>query len=349
LGRLSFKRVWPMKARTDNLPSVFQRYRADIDAELRAVLSGRDSPLYHMLRYHLGWVDERGNPLAQDAGKALRPTLCLLACEAAGGHYQKALPAAAALELIHNFSLIHDDIQDGDRERRHRPTVWYLWGKNQALNAGDSMHALANLALCRLKEKGVAAPKQVQALRLLTEGCLAMIEGQYLDLSYESRLDVSVDDYLEMVSLKTAALIGCATGMGALLGTDDELLIEHLRRFGHRLGLAFQIRDDILGIWGDETITGKPLASDIRRKKKSLPVVYALASQDRELLRIYRKPSLTEAEVALVLNKLEAKTAQAQAEAFCQQALDELEGIELKPQAREELVELAHFLTQRSY
>jgi len=342
-----------MKAEMTKLPRAFRRYRAELDAELRTVFAGRDSPLYDMLRYHLGWVDERGKPLSQNSGKALRPTLCLLICQAVGGDHHQALPAAAALELVHNFSLIHDDIQDGDRERRHRPTVWYLWGKEHALNAGDSMHALATQALYRLGQRGVPAPKQVAVLQVLTEATLAMIEGQHLDLSYESRLDISVEDYLQTIALKTAALISCATEMGALLGSDEEDLRAGLRRFGHHLGLAFQIRDDILGIWGDEPALGKPLASDIRRKKKSLPVVYALSRGDERLVKIYQKPELTDEDVTSVLHNLDTTGAQPwsqqQAEDFCRKALSELDGLGLEPWAREELVELAHFLTERSY
>ena len=240
------------------LPVVFERYRSEIDSELRAVLAERESPLYDMMRYHLGWIDWQGRPLSGTAGKALRPALCLLACEAVGGTYHRALPAAAAVELLHNFSLIHDDIQDDDRERRHRPTVWSIWGKPQAINAGTAMRVLASLALSRLGENGVSGEKQLRIQRILDESCLRLIEGQYLDISYESRLDIGVTDYLGMIDGKTAALIGCSLELGAFLGTDDEAVIRGLWNFGRNLGLAFQIRDDILGIWGDEKETGKP-------------------------------------------------------------------------------------------
>jgi len=218
------------------LPIVFDKYRAEIDSELRSVLAERQMPMYDMVRYHLGWVDKEGRPTLNSQGKALRPTLCLLACEAITGDFRMALPAAAAVELVHNFSLVHDDIQDNDRERRHNPTVWSLWGKPQAINVGTAIRVLASIALLRLGENGVSAQKQLRAQRLLDESCLKVIEGQYLDISYEPRLDVGVADYIEMIDKKTAALIAGSLELGALLSTDDELVIEHFRNFGRNMG-----------------------------------------------------------------------------------------------------------------
>jgi geranylgeranyl diphosphate synthase type I len=165
------------------LPAAFERYRTQIDAELRLVLAQQQSPLYEMMRYHLGWIDEKGDPVKEPAGKALRPTLCLLACEAVGGDYRKALPAAAAIELVHNYSLIHDDIQDDDCERRHRPTVWSIWGKPQAINAGTAMRLLANITLARLREQGISPEKHWHTQCLLDTTTLRLIEGPYLDIS----------------------------------------------------------------------------------------------------------------------------------------------------------------------
>jgi geranylgeranyl diphosphate synthase type I len=260
------------------LPSVFEDHRQAIDAELKAVLADHPSAMYDMLRYHLGWIDAEGNVCTEPAGKALRPTLCLLACEAVGGDYRTALPAAAALELVHNFSLIHDDIQDDDKQRRHRPTVWAVWGKPQAINAGTAMRILVNAALKRLEDHGVSPEKRLKIQELLDEASLRLIEGQYLDIDYEKRLDITVADYLRMVEGKTGALIACALEVGAALGTDDVEIIEGYRQFGLALGLSFQIRDDILGIWGNQELLGKPLASDIVRRKKTLPIVRALES-----------------------------------------------------------------------
>src|SRR5512137_2351921 len=171
-----------------NQPSSFRRYLVDLEAELRSVLGDNDSPLYTMMRYHLGWVDAEGE--AQPSpGKMSRPTLCLLACEATGGDWHSALPAAAAVELIHNFSLIHDDIQDGSWERRHRPTVWKVWGEPQAINAGDAMYVLAQLALFGLDQKGIPLPKVILLSKRLNHASLQLCEGQYLDIEFERHLD----------------------------------------------------------------------------------------------------------------------------------------------------------------
>jgi geranylgeranyl diphosphate synthase type I len=338
------------------LPAVLERYRIEIDTELRFVLAERRSPFYDMMRYHFGWIDEKGNPQQGLVGKALRPTLCLLACEAVGGEYQRALPAAAAIELVHNYSLIHDDIQDDDRERRHRPTVWSIWGKPQAINAGTAMRILANIALLRLEGYGVPLGKQWRIQRLLDETSLRLIEGQYLDISYESR-DITVSDYLRMIEGKTASLMACAMEVGALLGTDDQDLIESFRSVGKRLGLAFQIRDDLLGIWGNKEETGKPLASDIRRRKKTLPIVYALEkAQDglkEELVNIYQNGALDDSAVAAVLKILEATGAQAIAQEmtqkFCHEASQAVGRLALVPSGKHDLQALVNFMTERSF
>jgi geranylgeranyl diphosphate synthase type I len=340
-----------------NLPPAFKRYRSGIDAELRSALAGRETPLYEMIRYHLGWVDEHGHPLQDSAGKALRPTLCMLACEAAGGDWHKALLAAAVIELVHNFSLIHDDIQDDDTERRHRPTVWSIWGKPQAINAGDAMHSLAHIAILRMEDRGVALEKQQRAHRLLSETCLRLVEGQYLDISYENRFDIGVNDYVEMIDRKTAALIACSLEVGALLGSDNEAVIKGLFAFGRGLGLAFQIRDDALGIWGDERKTGKPLGSDIRRKKKSLPIVYALeramGKTKTALLNIYEKEVIDDQDLDAVLGILDNLGAQDYTQRIAHKyfdgALEEIPGLPLVPARARELVEIAGFVVERDF
>ncbi len=346
-----------MKGQTLQLPAVFERYRDDIDAGLRVAFNNRELPLYDMMRYHLGWLDEDGRPQSRSGGKALRSTLCLLACEATGGDYRRALPAAVAVELVHNFSLIHDDIQDDDRERHHRLTVWSIWGKPQAINAGTAMRVLASLALRGLQEHGLSIQKQLDAQHLLDKSCLSMIEGQYLDISYESRLDVGVADYLDMIDRKTAALIECALEMGALFGVDDGGVIERFRDFGRNLGLAFQMRDDLLGIWGDERCTGKPRGNDIRRRKKSLPVVYALEKAEggmrQELLDIYQKGVVDDAALERVLRGLEFLKARTfvheMAQEYSRRALLEIERLDLSPIIRRDLEEVVHFLIERDF
>jgi len=339
------------------LPAVLERYRIEIDAELRSVLAERRSPLYDMMRYHFGWIDEKGNPQQGLVGKALRPTLCLLACEAVGGEYRRALPAAAAIELVHNYSLIHDDIQDDDRERRHRPTVWSIWGKPQAINAGTAMRILANIALLRLEEHAVPLEKQWRIQHILDETSLRLIEGQYLDISYESRFDITVSDYLRMIEGKTASLIACAMEIGALLGTDDEDLIESFCSVGRRLGLAFQIRDDLLGIWSNQEETGKPLASDIRHRKKTLPIVYALEKAQNglrdELENIYRDGALDDGAIITVLRILEAigapAVAQEMTEKFCHEASQAVGRLALVPSRKHDLQALVKFVSERSF
>jgi geranylgeranyl diphosphate synthase, type I len=339
------------------LPAVFDRYRQSIDAELRTALATHGSAMYDMLRYHLGWLDAGGRPLPGSHGKALRPTLCLLACEACCGTFQKALPAAAGLELLHNFSLIHDDIQDDDRERRHRPTVWTLWGKPQAINAGTAMWVIANLTLWRLADGGIPEAQRLQALRLLNETCLKLLEGQYLDISFEARLDIAVADYLEMIAGKTAALIAASLKLGALLATDNARLVATFRALGNNLGFAFQIRDDLLGIWGNESKTGKPVGNDVRRKKKTLPIVYALERAEGVaralLLSIYRRDALDERDVQTVLGILDDLQAQAHAqdmaERYCALALAEAESLPLSPQASVDIDEMVRFLARRDF
>jgi len=338
------------------LPAVLEKYRIEIDAELKSVLAERKSPLYDMMRYHLGWIDENGYPQQGLSGKALRPTLCLLACEAVGGEYQQALPAAAAIELVHNYSLIHDDIQDDDRERRHRPTVWSIWGKPQAINAGTAMRLLANISLLRLEGCGVPLEKQWRIQHLLDETSLRLIEGQYLDISYENRFDITVSDYLKMVEGKTASLIACAMEVGALLGTDDPELIESFRSIGKNLGFAFQIRDDLLGIWGNKEETGKPLASDIRHRKKTLPIVYALEKArdglKEELLNIYGNGALDDGAVAAVLRALEANGARAMSQEmtqkFCREAGQAVSRLALAPSGKHDLQSLVSFVMERT-
>lgn len=339
------------------LPSVFLRYRSNIDAEIRSVFADLHSPMYDMLRYHLGWIDENGNSFTANGGKAVRSTLCLLSSEASAGDCERALPAAAALELLHNFSLIHDDIQDNDQERRNRPTVWAIYGKPQAINAGTSMRVLASLAMMRLAQRNVTVEKQLKAIRLLDETCLKLIEGQYLDLSFEDRSDVSLAEYLRMIELKTVALISCSLELGALLATRDESTIQGFRECGEHLGFAFQIKDDLLGIWGNQDKLGKPVGSDIRQKKKTFPVLFAWENASpgskARLNEIYQKEIIDQSmheEVLNILESVQAETyTQRLVEDYCSKAMDRVEDIELAPGTRELLEELIDFLAARKH
>jgi len=336
---------------------LWRRFRTDLEEELRFAIGRASLPMYNMMRYHLGWIDETGNPQRAVAGKRLRPFLCLHACESAGGEWHQALPVAAALELVHNFSLVHDDIQDVSAERRGRPTVWYVWGQPQAINVGDGMHALALSSLLRLEEAGVEHRKVVRAARLLGEASLKLCEGQYLDISYEQRLDICVDDYLQMISGKTAALFRCALEVGALVGSEDLQLLTHFRAFGHAIGMLFQVHDDVLSIWGRAETVGKPTTSDIEMKKKTLPVVYALENtngngRDR-LLEIYQKETLGRDDVEEVMRLLHAVDArgfaQEMANKYYSEALSELDALDIPLEAKSELKTVAAFLLHREH
>lgn len=248
-----------------------------LEDEMRDALSGDDPRLatyYGMIHYHMGWVDAELNPDVLPAGKRLRPMLCLLACHELSGDPSQALPAAAAIEILHNFSLVHDDIEDGDETRRHRATMWTIWGVPQAINAGDGMFALAFGAMQKLARRGVALDKTLDALALFTQTCVDLTEGQYLDISFEQRRDINVELYRRMIQGKTAALIGASVAIGALIGGASQAQAEALWRFGQQMGLAFQIQDDILGVWGDPSVTGKAAGNDILKRKKSLPLLY---------------------------------------------------------------------------
>ena len=340
-----------------DLESMWQRFRVDLETELRFAVGSASLPMYDMMRYHLGWTDAQGNPQSTTVGKRLRPILCLLTCQSVGGDWRQALPAAAAVELVHNFSLIHDDIQDASPERRGRATVWHIWGQPQAINVGDGMHALALSSLLRLEEGGVPHHKVVRAARILGEASLKLCEGQYLDISYENRLDIGINDYLEMIGSKTAALFRCSLEIGALLGTADESLLARLKLFGHDLGMTFQVHDDMLSIWGDERTTGKPNTSDILMKKKTLPIVYALEKSrgaDREKLwQIYQKKTVTQIDVEdvmKILNRLDAQGfVQGTSEKFFRQAISELNTADIPQSAKEELKIIATFLLRRQY
>jgi geranylgeranyl diphosphate synthase type I len=338
---------------------ILNQHLGMIDAEINRTFDGHDfpKPLYDIMKYHLGWLGEDLKPADQYVGKRFRPTMCLLTYNALSGVYDKALAPAAALELIHNFSLIHDDIEDMDTERRHKPTVWKLWGVPHAINAGDGMHVMANLAALRLNELNVTHSKIVDVLEILNLTVMELCEGQYLDMSFEGRTDVTTDMYLEMISRKTAALIEASTFIGAILATNDEKLSGHFRKFGRKIGIAFQIVDDIIGIWQKTEDTGKPKASDIKNKKKTLPVLYAFekASKNKRdmLVEIYKKDELSDEDVKTILTILDGVNAREEsqriADKFEREALEELDktGIENEPMYK--LRTLTNFLVNRTY
>jgi len=251
-----------------------------IEKELHRALDQLEDPqtipLQDMLTYHMGWTGEGAGPEAQ--GKRLRPLILLLVCSAAGGDWKTALPAASCVELVHNFSLVHDDIQDHSDMRRGRPTVWSKWGAAQAINAGDALFILAHMSLLDLRQK-YSAEKVLEAGKIINAACLALSSGQFMDIAFEKQKELSIEDYWPMVSGKTAALLSACTCMGAILGGANKTSQEAYRNFGHYLGLAFQVQDDYLGIWGDSALTGKSVESDLITGKKTLPVLLGLVKK----------------------------------------------------------------------
>ena len=248
------------------------RLIADTEAEIMRLVEGRDpvtAGLYEMCRYHLG-LDGSGS-----SGKRMRPLLGLLAYASITGDHRRGLPGAAAVELGHNFSLVHDDIEDDDRERRHRPTLWALHGIPQAINTGDILFSLSRIALHRLTDLGFPDHTVLRLMRLYDHTCVALCEGQYLDIWMAEHDDsLSVELYFDMIGRKTAALISASIEAAAILATADEAIIARYKAFGWDLGIAFQLNDDLLGIWGRELATGKE-PTDVPRRKKTLPVIYA--------------------------------------------------------------------------
>ncbi len=331
-------------------------YLAALDAELRDIIVSPDpryDAYYGMFRYHLGWTDEQFVEIQADVGKRIRPLVCLIACEALGGDWHSALPVAAAIELVHNFSLIHDDIEDDSDTRRGRAAAWKVWGLPQGLNAGDGMFVLSRLALGRMGQRGLTIQKWAAVSSEFDSATLALCQGQFLDLSFESRFDVSVDEYLQMIRGKTAALISAAARFGAILASDDATMIATLARFGENIGMAFQITDDILGIWGDPAVTGKSAAADILSKKKSLPVIIGLNHPNigEELWTVYDQLKLEQGDVECVLGLLDKIGARDRvrrmAEEFREVAIAALDETKVENRAMAHLREIADVMTNR--
>lgn len=332
-----------------------QEMREAVEQEMRLVLrgdAGRPDLFYGMMHYHMGWVDEELQPVPIGGGKHIRPVLCMLSCMAAGGDWRQAVPAAAAVELIHNFSLIHDDIEDSSDTRRGRATLWKIWGIEQAINAGDAMFAVAHLALHRLAGRGVDAAIVVKAFQRFDSTCVRLTQGQHADMAFEKRDAVSVEEYLEMISGKTAALLSLCTELGALVAGTDDRIADHYAAFGRELGLAFQVKDDILGIWGDETVTGKSAATDVATRKKTLPVLYGL-SQSVGLRRLYSQSAVgaefVDQVVALLDENRAREFADERARQYSQSALSHLQSVKPTSTADAALRQLCDMLLKRNF
>ena len=301
-------------------------FTAQVEAELRDVLSSRQTDLYRMMWYHLGWEDERGNPREMPPGRRRHGVACLTACHAAGGDAEVAIPAAASVELANSFTEVHDDVQGGQPSRDQRDAVWWVWGPAQAINAGDGMHALARLALFRLQGKGVAPDTTFRAVQLLDEASLELCEGRFQDLEAQEKLDLTVDAYLAIAYSKTAALYSCAMKLGALVASAEEKVVESLGVCGARAGLALQVRADLNELWGDGQ-PDRPPGNEVLNKKKLLPIVYALEkaniNQKRRMGDIFFKRVLEPGDVPPLRELLDELGAREFCEKLAQRHRDE--------------------------
>jgi len=319
----------------------------ELQKQVSRLDASRTKHFYEMLTYHMGWTGDDAGPDA--AGKRIRPLMVLLSTSSSGGEWRPALPAAAAIELVHNFSLVHDDIQDNSPKRRGRDTAWVRWGAPMAINVGDALFVIANQAIMDLKEN-YAPDVVVSAAEILNNTCLELTRGQFLDMSYEERNDLTVEDYWPMIAGKTAALLSACCHLGSLLGGADQAKQETYRSFGHYLGLAFQVQDDILGIWGDENVTGKSAVSDLVEGKNSLPILAGLGRKGKFAERWLQGP-ITPQEAEAVARLLASEggliAAQEAAKQMTELALMSLREVDAQGEAGDALFQLVDKLLKR--
>ncbi|WP_225834923.1 family 2 encapsulin nanocompartment cargo protein polyprenyl transferase [Streptomyces sp. NK08204] len=338
--------------------ALLERARVLVDPELRAAVASLPAPMRRIALYHFGWEDADGSPVAGGTGKAMRPALVLAAAGALGGPAARAaaVPAAVAVELVHNFTLLHDDVMDRDTSRRHRPTAWTVFGDADALLAGNALQALA-LRLLAEDPHPASGPAAARLAACVVELCA----GESTDTALERRApdEVSLEEALAMAEAKTGALLGCACALGALYAGTGEDGTTALDGFGRQVGLAFQLIDDVIGIWGDPRHTGKPVGTDLAARKKSLPVVAALTSGTpaaAELAALYGKPYVKEADTseeiartALAVERAGGRDwAQAEAADRMARAVQQLALAVPAPKAAGGLLALAEFATRRS-
>lgn len=331
------------------LPAVLRRSHDMVGPALADAIAGLSDEVRPVVGYHAGILDAQGRPSDAGGGKALRPSLTLLACEAAGGRPSWAIPGAVAVQLVHDFSLLHDDVMDDDVERRHRPTAWTVFGVGRAILAGDALLARAMQLLL-----DHPSPARVRASELLATATAELITGQGEDLAFETREHVTVADCLRMSAHKTGALLAAAAAIGAVLAEADTAVVDAFEAYGAHLGLAFQAVDDLLGIWGRPEATGKSAFSDLQRRKKSLPVVAALEAAGpvaEELAELLQRPTLDRGELRRAAQLVEAnggrEVTDGEARRQLQLALDALAGIDLVASAQDELTDVARFIVDR--
>ncbi len=305
-----------------------------------------------MVSYHMGWVDEAGRPHTTRTGKLVRPSLALWACVACGGDSQAGLPAAAAIEWFHNFTLVHDDIQDGDRTRHNRETVWSMWGVPQAINAGDAMQTLAFLSVVKRSDH---PDRALRAIEAIADAGLIVIEGQCLDLELEGQVDATLRMYLRMVAAKTGSLLGASLEAGALMAGAAADRAALFRRAGRLLGTAFQIRDDWLGMYGDSDLTGKSSTADANRYKMTFPVVAGVRAmstlQRRRLRELFRSQHEDpEPKLRALLDEVGSeKLTRKAAERYAAKSVDVIARSGIGKDAADEFEEVAYYVATRSH
>ncbi|MDT0341307.1 polyprenyl synthetase family protein [Streptomyces litchfieldiae] len=332
-----------------------ERARTLVEPELRSAVASLEPGLGRAVGYHLGWYEADGSPAEAGSGKSVRPALTLMAAAAMGAEPRAALPGAAAVELVHNFSLVHDDVMDGDAYRRHRPTLWKTFGVPTAILAGDALQSLAFITLARHE-----GPHTARATRCLSHTLIELATGQTLDMAFARRpwrgpKAVTVPEYRRMAEAKSGSLLGCAAEIGAILGGAPATISRAFGRAGRHLGLAFQCVDDIIGLWGDPRRTGKPVLSDLRERKKTLPFLAALAARSpasRELAGHLSASALDDAALARAAVLVEEaggrRFTEREAEHHLTRGLACLDGVGLPEAARAEFRALIDFLAERT-
>ncbi|MFW6049191.1 MAG: polyprenyl synthetase family protein [Candidatus Bipolaricaulota bacterium] len=335
------------------LPETITRYRRAIARQMENYVCRRDGPLHEMIRYHMGFEEGANSPGLQ--GKVLRPSLLLFTAEGFGVNWRRALPAAVSLELVHNFSLVHDDIQDDDYLRRGRKSVQAKWGAKQAINAGDGIRDLSTLALVELADS-TDPGLTLNATEILGTYSLEMISGQVRDLQFTDRAEITMEDYLGMIDKKTCALLKASLHLGGLYAGVDQETVKRLKAIGRYLGYVFQIRDDWLGIWGEQEQFGKSVGSDLQERKRSFPVVYALGRPSGEELEKFEEIYFSDGDlsggeidrVRKLLEELGAREGTNDwAGRYWKQAKEELAKIDMKDWAKTDLRNFGKYLLTR--
>jgi geranylgeranyl diphosphate synthase type I len=281
--------------------------------------------LYDMLSYHLGWSDQHGQPEDNPPPAHFPSLIALVTCQALCGNFQQALPIAAAVEFVYNFTLVHGDVQTGGIESQERPSIWWVWGPAQAINAGDGLHALGRSTIMRMAEDGLEPDTVLLAVKALDQACLSLCEGQYMDLSFQDQLLVTEADYLDMVRRKAGSLPGCSAQLGALASGAEPDACAQFQELGSKLGMAWQLTRDVSSLWGPEGDGWS--ANNVLNKKKSLPIIYAFEHSDipakRELGNIYMKRVLEQDDTARIIDILETCEARQYAEGLAQRLAEE--------------------------